>query len=74
LRNELKAAGISDLDAVNVYIRERRYRYVPRHNENFARKPRNPTNAFVGIGDTDLDQILCIEAKRVVNADNTVRF
>jgi len=71
LRNELKAAGISDVDAANVYIRER---YVPRHNENFAREPRDPANAFVSIGDTDLDQILCIEAKRVVNADNTVRF
>jgi transposase len=71
LRNELKAAGITDMDAANVYIRER---YVPRHNENFAHEPRDPASAFVSIGDADLDQILCIEAKRVVNADNTVRF
>lgn len=68
LRNEWKAARISDMDAANVYIRER---YVPRHNENFAREPRDPASAFVSIGDADLDQILCIEAKRVVNADTS---
>jgi transposase len=71
LVNELKAAGIADLDTANVYIREK---YLPQHNENFARKPRDPESVFVSADGFDLDQILCIEVERVVNSDNTVRF
>lgn len=71
LVNELKAAGINEVDAANAYLREH---YVSKHNGNFAREPRNPESAFVSVGAVDLDQILCIEVQRVIQADNTVRF
>lgn len=69
LVNELRVAGIRTLEAANTYLRER---YLPQHNAAFRRVPTDPDNAFVPLGDVDLDSILCQEDPRVVAPDNTV--
>ena len=69
LVNELRVAGITSLEAANVYLAET---FLPRHNATFARVPRDPATAFVPLGAVDLDALLCHEAERVVGHDNTV--
>jgi transposase len=71
LVNELKAAGVTTPEAANDYLRER---YLPTHNEEFAREPADSTKAFVGLGDVDPDEIFFEEAVRTVGKDNTVGF
>jgi transposase InsO family protein len=71
LVNELRIAGIATLAAANQYLREV---FVPHHNALFARSARDPGCAFVALGSTDLDVVLCHEATRVVARDNTVTF
>jgi hypothetical protein len=71
LVNELKAAGIRTVAEANRYIDEV---YIPRHNELFARAPRESASAFVSAGGTDLEQIFCIEEARVVSRDYTVAY
>ena len=69
LVNELKAAGASTMEKANAYLRER---YITTHNEFLARPPRELESAFVGSGEVDLDEILCVEEVRTVGKDNVV--
>jgi len=69
LVNEFRVAQITTLEAANAYLRDV---FLPQHNATFARAPRDPTSAFVSLGDTDLDLLLCHEEERVVARDNTV--
>jgi transposase len=69
LVNELRVEGIATLPAANRYLRDR---FVPTYNTTFTRAPADPASAFVALGRTDLDQILCHEQERVVARDNTV--
>jgi transposase len=69
LVNELRVAGIATVAAANRYLTET---FVPQHNVTFARPPRDPASAFVPLGATDLDAILCHEEECVVARDNTV--
>src|SRR5262249_2377172 len=69
LVNELRVAGIATLPAANRYVRER---FLPAFNAEFGRAPADPESAFVPLGRVDLDQILCVEAERVVGRDNVV--
>ena len=69
LVNELRVAGICTVEAANRYLRER---YLPTHNEEFAREPADPTSAFVPLGDVDLDDIFFEQDLRKVGKDNTV--
>src|SRR5437773_3037182 len=69
LVNELKAAGAGTIEQANVYLCER---YIARHNEFLARPPRELESAFVGSGEVDLDEILCVEEVRTVGKDNVV--
>lgn len=71
LVNELRVAGIRTPAAANRYLRER---FCPDYNATFGRPPADPTSAFVAVGTTDLEQILCHEEERVVARDNTVRL
>jgi hypothetical protein len=71
LVNELRVAEIRTPAGANRYLRER---FLPAFNIEFARAPTDPTAAFVPLGRTDLDQILCHEEERVVALDNTVRL
>jgi transposase len=69
LVNELRVAHVTTLEAANAYLRDV---FLPRHNERFARAPRDAASAFVPLGSADLDLILCQEEERVVAPDNTV--
>lgn len=71
LVNELRAAGITTPEAANRYLLEH---YLPTHNDEFALEPTDPTSAFVGLGDADLDEIFFESEIRKVGKDNTVRF
>ncbi len=71
LVNELRLEGIRTVKAANRYINEH---FMPDHNKRFARDPREPESAFVALGATDLEQILCREETRIVGRDNTVVF
>jgi hypothetical protein len=68
--NELPdLAQVTTLEAANEYLRER---YLPTHNEEFAKPPADSTSAFVELGDVDLDEIFFEEAVRKIGKDNTV--
>jgi transposase len=69
LVNELRVAGIASVPAANTYRAEH---FVPQHNARFAHAPRDPASAFVPLGATDLDAILCHEETRIVARDNTI--
>jgi transposase len=71
LVNELRVAGIRTVAGANQYLRER---FIPDYNATFGRAPTDPTSAFVPVGASDLDQILCHEEERTVARDNTVRL
>jgi transposase len=69
LVNELRVAGIRTVAAANRYLTER---FLPTYNATFTRPPADPHAAFVPLGRSDLDQILCHEEERIVAPDNTV--
>jgi hypothetical protein len=69
LVNELRVVGVRSLAAANAYLTAT---FLPRYNATFARPPRDPGNAFVPLGDANLDAILCHEETRIVGRDNTV--
>ena len=69
LVNELGVAGITTVAAANRYLRDQ---FLPAFNTEFGRPPAEATPAFVPLGRVDLDQILCVEADRVVGRDNVV--
>jgi transposase len=71
LVNELKVAGITSVEAANGYLRKR---YLPTHNEEFAREPADAQTAFVPLGEVDLDEIFFEGDTRKVGKDNTVGF
>lgn len=72
LPKELALAGVTDMEAANVFIRDV---YLPRHNARFARPPEIDESAFVTVADpAQLSEILCIEEERIVARDNTVAF
>src|SRR5262249_35771975 len=69
LVNEWRVAGITTVSAANRYLREQ---FVPAFTAEFGGPPRDPASAFVALGAVDLEQILCVEAERVVARDNVV--
>lgn len=69
LVNELRVAGIADMAGANEYLN---HVFIPDFNQRFGRSPKDSRAVFVSCKGTDLNQIFCIEAKRVVNKDNTV--
>lgn len=71
LPNELAAAGLTDMDAANRYLREV---YMPAFNAEFARPAQEEGSAFVPWIGGNLDDILCEHYERTVSADNCVRF
>jgi len=68
---ELAAAGITDMDAANAYLKDK---YMPAFNEEFSVKPAIEATAFVKWFGGSLDDILCEQHERTVNKDNTVSF
>jgi hypothetical protein len=66
----MRLAQIDDIDAANRWLREV---YIGEHNARFAVAPGEDGSAFIPfVG--DLDNVLCVQAERVVSNDNTVRY
>ena len=71
LPKELAAAGITDMEAANTYLKDK---YMPAFNAEFTVKAAIETKAFVQWFGGSLDDILCEQYERTVNKDNTVSF
>jgi hypothetical protein len=69
LVNELRVAGIDQVDDANRYLKER---YQPDYNRRFAKPAADAASGFVAVSGADLDRCLCVRGERVVNRDNTV--
>jgi len=69
LPQELRKAGIRTMEDANTYIKEK---FLPWYNRKLAIQPREQGSAFVPVGDTDLQAIICVQHERVVQKDNTV--
>ena len=70
LPQELRAAGITDVETANRYIREV---FLPAHNARFGVAPAEDGSAFVPYVGQPLDEILSIHHDRQVGKDNCVR-
>ncbi len=68
---ELSAAGITDMEAANRYLRKV---YMPAFNAEFACQAPEEGSAFIPWIGGNLDDILCEQYERTVSADNCVRF
>lgn len=71
LPKEFALEGIVTLEAANAYLRDV---YLPKHNKNFAIEPESDKSAFMPIVGIDIKNVLCIQAERVVQNDNTIRY
>jgi transposase len=71
LPKELALAGITDMTAANIYLRDV---YRPEFNAEFAHPPSEDGTAFVPFPGGNLDDILCEQFERTVGKDNCVRF
>ncbi|MEW6759129.1 MAG: ISNCY family transposase [Acidobacteriota bacterium] len=71
LPKELLAAGITEMEAANQYLREV---YLPAFNAEFARPAAEEGSAFVSCQGRELADVLCEHHKRVVGNDNCVSF
>jgi transposase len=71
LTKELALAGITTVEAANIFLREV---YLPAHNARFAIKPEQEGSAFVAITGIELGEILCVQEERQVGNDNCVSF
>jgi len=71
LVNELKSAGIREVEAANAFIRTT---YMPGHNHEFGHAPKDPTSCFIPAKALNLDDFFCIKETRVVSNDNVVRY
>lgn len=71
LPQELRLAGITNVEDANRFLREH---YISEYNRRFAKKATLPGNAFLPVGDRDLDLIFSLQWERVVARDNTVRI
>jgi transposase len=71
LPQELRAAGITAMDAANVYIREV---FLPAHNARFCVPAAAEGSAFIPYLGRDLADILCLQDERVVGRDNCVAY
>lgn len=71
LPQELRAAGITDYAAANVYLERH---FIPDFNRRFTVEPAESTSAFVPLGGLDLELVLSVQEERVVQNDSTVRF
>lgn len=71
LPQELRAAGITTMDAANRYLREV---FLPAHNARFSVDAAETGTAFTPYVGRDLADILCVQEERVVGRDNCVAY
>jgi len=69
LPQELRLAGISQLEEANRFLRER---YIAEFNRKFTVPAAQKGTAFRRYGRTDLDLVFSVQTERVVAQDNTV--
>ncbi|MDR1069423.1 MAG: ISNCY family transposase [Gracilibacteraceae bacterium] len=68
---EFVMRGIASLEAANEFLKQ----YVYAFNSNFAVEPRNAQNAFRKLrADENLDHVLCVKEKRVVDAGGVFSY
>jgi len=71
LVKELAAAGITDMEKANQYIKDI---YMPNFNDEFSKPAPESGRVFVPWAGEDIKDILCEQHKRTVNNDNCVSF
>lgn len=71
LVKELAAAGITEMNKANTYIRKT---YLPAYNDEFSVAPEEPNSMFVPWVGSPVEDILCEQFERIVGNDNCVRF
>ena len=71
LPKELALAGISEIDAANVWLREH---YLPAHNARFAVTAEQPGTPLVPVTPAQWREVLCLQETRQVGNDNSVRW
>lgn len=71
LVKELFLHGIKDMDAANRYLART---YLPAYNDEFMQPSPEEGSAFVAWSGGNLDDILCEQDERTVNADNCVSY
>jgi transposase len=73
LPQELRVAGVKTMEGANRYLKEI---FVPWHNQSLVKEAAEPNStAFHSLlPQFNLDLIFSIQAKRQVNADNTVQY
>ncbi len=71
LPQELRKAGIREMDAANAFIAQK---MIPWHNRKLAVAPKEEGSAFVPAHGADLEGIVCVVEDRVVDNDNTVSW
>jgi hypothetical protein len=69
LPQELRLAGISDLDGANRFPKER---YIAEFNERFTVAAAEKGTAFRRTARSDLDWVFTLQTERLVSKDNTV--
>jgi len=69
LPQELRLAGITDLEEANQFLRQR---YIAVFNEKFMVQATEKGTAFRRTGRADLEWVFTVQTERVVNKDNTV--
>ena len=71
LVSELRLAGITTIEAANIFLRD----FLPRFNRRFAVTPEVPDLAYrPRLTAATADAVLCFKHERVVANDNTVRL
>lgn len=71
LPQELRLAGITDMEAANRFLAET---FIPEHNRRFSVAATETGSAFVPWVGAHLGDILCTQEERTVGNDNTVRY
>lgn len=71
LPQELRLAGITDMDAANRFLAAT---FLPEHNRRFREAAAELGSAFVPWAGVNLAEVLCIQEDRTVGNDNTVRY
>jgi len=71
LVKELRLKGISNIKDANKFILDE---YLAKHNAKYAIFPKSTSNLHRKINNFNLDDILCLKEKRMLNSDFTLRF
>lgn len=70
LVQELKLHGISTMEAANAYLQQ----YLIDHNKQFMVEASDARSAYLPYVGRKLDEIFCVQEKRVVSNDNTISY